>query len=111
MSRSPVRAGPRIRRQEFGGHLLTLATRLAWDIDGVDRVWLHTPSLDHPHALSTNRSRGFGSSGWRTDREIPVRGKRSWSGPRWLPDRFLITGRAGRSTSRRARHINQTAIL
>lgn len=43
----------------FGGHLLTLATRLAWDVGGVDRVWLHTSSFDHPHALGNYRNRGF----------------------------------------------------
>ncbi|MGH3693289.1 MAG: GNAT family N-acetyltransferase [Pseudonocardiaceae bacterium] len=43
----------------FGGHLLTLTTRLAWDLGAVDRVWLHTSSWDHPHALSNYRSRGF----------------------------------------------------
>lgn len=43
----------------FGGHLLTLATRLAWDVAGVERVWLHTSSFDHPHALGNYRSRGF----------------------------------------------------
>ncbi len=43
----------------FGGHLLTRATRLAWDLGGIDRVWLHTSSLDHPHALSNYLNRGF----------------------------------------------------
>ena len=43
----------------LGGHLLTLATRLAWDFDDVSRVWLLTTSLDHPHALRNYRSRGF----------------------------------------------------
>jgi len=43
----------------FGGHLLTLATRLAWGFDVVDRVWLATTSIDHPHALSNYRARGF----------------------------------------------------
>lgn len=43
----------------FGGHLLTLATWLAWDLGEVDRVWLHTSSLDHPHALGNYRNRGF----------------------------------------------------
>ncbi|MFN2534281.1 MAG: GNAT family N-acetyltransferase [Pseudonocardiaceae bacterium] len=43
----------------FGGHLLTLATRLAWDLGKVDRVWLGTTSIDHPHALSNYRGRGF----------------------------------------------------
>jgi GNAT superfamily N-acetyltransferase len=49
----------------FGGHLVTLATRLAWDAEHPDggltkRVWLHTSSLDHPHALSNYQRRGFG---------------------------------------------------
>jgi ribosomal protein S18 acetylase RimI-like enzyme len=43
----------------FGGHLLTLATQLAWDLGKVDRVWLGTTSIDHPHALSNYRGRGF----------------------------------------------------
>lgn len=43
----------------FGGHLLTLTTRLAWDFGETDRVWLHTSSLDHPHALSNYLHRGF----------------------------------------------------
>jgi GNAT superfamily N-acetyltransferase len=38
----------------FGGHLLSMAVRLAWDLETsgagpVRRVWLHTSSLDHPH--------------------------------------------------------------
>ena len=45
--------------QGFGGHLLTLATRLAWDLGEVERVWLGTTSIDHPHALSNYRGRGF----------------------------------------------------
>ena len=48
----------------IGGHALTLAVRLAWDldhpaIDEVRRVWLHTSSFDHPRALANYRARGF----------------------------------------------------
>jgi GNAT superfamily N-acetyltransferase len=43
----------------LGGHLLTLATRLAWGLGDVERVWLLTTSLDHPHALRNYCSRGF----------------------------------------------------
>jgi ribosomal protein S18 acetylase RimI-like enzyme len=48
----------------FGGHLLTLATRLAWEArrpGGVAtrRVWLHTASSDHAHALPNYLGRGF----------------------------------------------------
>jgi GNAT superfamily N-acetyltransferase len=48
----------------FGGHLLTLAVRLAWDAGHPDggatrRVWLHTASADHANALPNYRARGF----------------------------------------------------
>ena len=48
----------------YGGHLLTEATRLAWEAqspgDGPNRrVWLHTSSLDHPHAQRNYERRGF----------------------------------------------------
>jgi GNAT superfamily N-acetyltransferase len=55
---------PEMVGRGFGGHLLTLATRLAWEArlagDGPNRrVWLHTSSLDHPHALLNYERRGF----------------------------------------------------
>jgi RimJ/RimL family protein N-acetyltransferase len=48
----------------FGGHLLTLTTRLAWKADHADgkptsRVWLQTSSRDHPHAKPNYERRGF----------------------------------------------------
>jgi GNAT superfamily N-acetyltransferase len=43
----------------LGGHLLTLAIRLAWNLGEVNRVWLHTSSFDHPHALANYCNRGF----------------------------------------------------
>ncbi|HEX8466034.1 MAG TPA: GNAT family N-acetyltransferase [Abditibacterium sp.] len=42
----------------IGGYLLTLALRRAWSI-GAARVWLHTSSLDHPHALANYQARGL----------------------------------------------------
>jgi GNAT superfamily N-acetyltransferase len=42
----------------FGGHLLTCAIREAWGM-GASRVWVHTNSLDGPHALRNYMSRGF----------------------------------------------------
>jgi GNAT superfamily N-acetyltransferase len=50
--------------QGFGGLALTLAVRLAWALPPVQapamrRVWLHTSSTDHPHALPNYLSRGF----------------------------------------------------
>lgn len=48
----------------FGGHLVELATRLAWNLSSPDgtratRVWLHTSSFDHPHARPNYERRGF----------------------------------------------------
>jgi ribosomal protein S18 acetylase RimI-like enzyme len=42
----------------LGKHLLTLAVERAWR-EGAARVWLHTSTLDHPHALRNYQARGF----------------------------------------------------
>ena len=42
----------------LGGHLLTVGAQRAWAM-GADRVWLHTCSLDGPHALANYQARGF----------------------------------------------------
>ncbi|MFL5562001.1 MAG: GNAT family N-acetyltransferase [Gemmatimonadaceae bacterium] len=42
----------------FGGAMLTAATVEAWR-QGATSVWLHTCTLDHPHALANYRARGF----------------------------------------------------
>jgi GNAT superfamily N-acetyltransferase len=42
----------------LGRHLLSCAVRDAW-ASGTSRVWVHTCTLDHPHALANYRSRGF----------------------------------------------------
>lgn len=49
---------PRFIGQGIGGHLLTAAIRRAWAL-GARRVWLHTCSLDGPHALANYRARGL----------------------------------------------------
>lgn len=43
----------------LGGWLLTGALRRAWAVPGTERVWLHTCSLDGPHALANYRARGL----------------------------------------------------
>jgi GNAT superfamily N-acetyltransferase len=48
----------------YGGHVLTLGTQLAWrakspEGEATRRVWLHTSSLDHPHAMPNYERRGF----------------------------------------------------
>ena len=44
--------------RRLGGWLLTEALRRAWAL-GPDRVWVHTCSLDGPHALANYRARGM----------------------------------------------------
>ncbi|AUG80770.1 Acetyltransferase [Kitasatospora sp. MMS16-BH015] len=50
----------------FGGYALTLALQQAWATEPlaaerVNRVWLHTCSDDHPHALANYLRRGLRS--------------------------------------------------
>ncbi|MEB3358818.1 MAG: GNAT family N-acetyltransferase [Synechococcales bacterium] len=44
--------------QGHGGYLLSHAIQSAWDW-GAQRVWVHTCSQDHPHALGNYQARGF----------------------------------------------------
>jgi ribosomal protein S18 acetylase RimI-like enzyme len=57
---------PAFRGRGIGGHLLSYGTARAWDLAGrwplrapTKRVWVHTCSLDGPHALANYRRRGF----------------------------------------------------
>jgi GNAT superfamily N-acetyltransferase len=64
----------------FGGQLLTLATRLAWEAEHPDgtatnRVWLHTSSRDHANAQPNYERRGFRVvRSERRHREVPATG-------------------------------------
>jgi GNAT superfamily N-acetyltransferase len=49
---------PQFVGRGLGGHLLTLAIQRAWQL-GPSRVWVHTSSFDHPHALRNYVARGF----------------------------------------------------
>ena len=42
----------------LGGHLLTETVERAWEL-GANRVWLHTCTHDHEHALANYLARGF----------------------------------------------------
>jgi len=57
---------PAWRGRGLGGGLLSAATRQALD-GGARRVWLHTATDDHPHALSNYLARGY-----RVYREKPL---------------------------------------
>lgn len=49
---------PAFHGQGLGKHLLSIGVQRAYD-DGAERVWLHTCTLDGPHALANYRARGF----------------------------------------------------
>jgi len=56
---------PQFIGQGMGGYLLSKAIDAAWhwtsstSLSEVDRVWVHTCSLDHPSALVNYEARGF----------------------------------------------------
>jgi ribosomal protein S18 acetylase RimI-like enzyme len=50
---------PAFRGRRIGGHLLTYGTARAWEPTGTRQVWVHTCSLDGPHALANYEKRGF----------------------------------------------------
>lgn len=45
--------------QGFGRVMLNEAIRLAWELPGTRRLWLHTCTKDHPGALENYQRRGF----------------------------------------------------
>ncbi|MET9291464.1 GNAT family N-acetyltransferase [Streptomyces sp. NPDC003077] len=57
---------PAFRGRRIGGHLLSYGTARAWDLatrwpgrPRTKRVWVHTCSLDGPHARANYERRGF----------------------------------------------------
>ena len=57
---------PACRARGLGGGWLSVATRQAFAF-GARRIWLHTATDDHPHALPNYRARGY-----RVYREEPL---------------------------------------
>ena len=49
---------PAVHGRGFGKHLLSVGVQHAFD-DGAERVWLHTCTLDGPHAVANYLARGF----------------------------------------------------
>ncbi len=43
----------------IGSAMLTVAIKRAWADSGTRRVWVHTCSEDHPHAVANYEKRGF----------------------------------------------------
>ena len=76
----------------IGGFLLTRVVERAWELHGdlghdpTRRVWLHTNSLDGPHALDNYRARGFTViREHRRQRELPDEPPQPWPGAGWRP--------------------------
>jgi ribosomal protein S18 acetylase RimI-like enzyme len=71
---------PQFAGRGLGGWLLTAAVERAWQTKP-RRVWLHTCSLDHPHALANYRARGFRlvkeEAAWK---DLPERTPGPWPG-------------------------------
>ncbi len=49
---------PQFHGRGLGKHLLSYGVQKAWD-EKPERVWLHTCTLDGPHALANYQKRGF----------------------------------------------------
>lgn len=45
--------------KNLGGPLLSVAVEAAWNLVGTRRVWVHTCTHDHQHALANYQKRGF----------------------------------------------------
>jgi GNAT superfamily N-acetyltransferase len=45
--------------KKLGGPLLSFAIERAWRLPATKRVWVHTCTKDHPHALGNYQKRGF----------------------------------------------------
>ena len=72
---------PQFYGQGLGGFLLSEAIRIAWE-QASERVWVHTCTLDHPHALANYLARGFTIYKQETKQEqIPEETDPIWSTP------------------------------
>jgi GNAT superfamily N-acetyltransferase len=64
--------------KRLGGHLLSVGVQRAWAM-GAQRVWVHTCSLDGPHALANYQARGFQIYHQETHwEELPAQSSSSW---------------------------------
>jgi GNAT superfamily N-acetyltransferase len=71
---------PAFTGRGVGGWLLTKALRRAWAL-GPRRVWVHTCSLDGPHALANYRARGMRVCGAETALQVlPDQPSGPWPG-------------------------------
>lgn len=72
---------PAVHGRGFGKHLLSVGVQRAFD-DGAARVWLHTCSLDGPHAMANYLAHGFVPYKTTTqDEPVPL----DWQPPAPMP--------------------------
>ena len=60
---------PEFIGQGLGGPLLTATIERAWQLPNTRRVWVHTCTKDHKHAIDNYRNRGF--EVFKTEQESP----------------------------------------
>jgi len=71
---------PRFIGMRLGGYLLSVGVERAW-AQGARRAWVHTCSLDGPHALANYQARGFRVYDERTHWEdLPADPPGAWPG-------------------------------
>jgi GNAT superfamily N-acetyltransferase len=71
---------PQFAGKGIGGHLLTAAIRRAWERKP-KKVWVHTSSFDHEHALANYKARGFRLvKTEESAKELPDRTPGPWPG-------------------------------
>jgi GNAT superfamily N-acetyltransferase len=78
---------PRFIGQGLGGYLLSVGVDRAW-AQGARRVWVHTCSLDGPHALANYTARGFRVYHQSVDlTDLPAETPGPWPSAGELPER------------------------
>ena len=78
---------PRFIGQRLGGYLLSVGVERAW-AQGARRVWVHTCSLDGPHALANYTSRGFRVYRQTVDQvDLPAESPGPWPNAGARPER------------------------
>jgi GNAT superfamily N-acetyltransferase len=88
---------PRFIGQGLGGYLLSAGIARAW-AQGARRVWVHTCTLDGPHALANYQARGFVVYDTRVEQmDLPAESPGPWPGAgatlsAWNNDRLVRPG-------------------
>jgi GNAT superfamily N-acetyltransferase len=88
---------PRFIGQGLGGYLLSAGIARAW-AQGARRVWVHTCTLDAPHALANYQARGFVVYDTKIEQmDLPVESPGPWPGAgatvsAWNNDRLVRPG-------------------